>query len=203
MRHFIFTGIFCSLALFNPHSNTLHAQGQGQFEEIGRVVLNKGNLDIYGWNEFLIYSEDVSFRAKIPVPVLVGIAIHESAYFGSDLAKNARNIYGITAFRDWNNRSVYRKGHPIWNANIGKFENKNTPFRFYESIGESVYDFAAFISHPRYDKARTCGNDVKCFLEELQKAGYAQDKNWASKIYKMLLRYDVLNTKIHRRSLGR
>ncbi len=200
MRNTILSGIICLLTTINPLAiNTLHAQ----FEKIGQVVLSKGNLSLYEWNEFVMYCEAVSIRTKIPVPVLIGIAIHESAYFSSDLAKSASNVFGITALRDWNNRPIYRKGHPLRNTLTGKFENKSTPFRFYENRGESVYDFAAFISHQRYAKAWKCQEDIECWLEELKAAGYAQDPNWAREITSMLKRYDALNSTISRPSLGK
>jgi flagellum-specific peptidoglycan hydrolase FlgJ len=123
---------------------------------------------------------------------------------GSDLAKNASNFYGITALRkSWAGRPVYRKGHPLWNETTGRFENKSTPFRFYENMGESVYDFAIFIGHPRYAKAWQCGDDVECWLENLQAAGYAQNPAWASSIIKMLNTYKASAQRISRPVLGR
>ena len=200
MRNTILSGIFCLLIAINPLTiNTLHAQYKG----VGQVVLSKGNLNTYEWNEFVMYCEAVSMRTNIPVPLLIGIAVHESSYFGSDLAKKASNVFGITAFRDWTGRPVYSKGHPLWNVQTQQFENKSTPFRFYENIGESVYDFASLISHSRYAKAWQCNGDVKCWLDELQAAGYAQDKAWSAEIFELLNRYGAINQRISRPSLGK
>jgi len=202
MKIIIETLLFCSIFTFNLFTVS-SLQAQTQFKKIEKVVLQKGHLTQQEWNQFIEYCKVVSDRSGIPVEVLVGIAIRESGYFSSDLAKTAFNIFGVTALRDWSKGKVYRMGHPIKNERTGKFENKSTPFRFYESRIHSIYDFATFISHPRYAKAWTCGDDIACWLDNLQAAGYAQDDIWAIQILEMLKRYDVLDTRISRPSLGK
>jgi len=56
-------------------------------------------------------------------------------------------------------------------------------FRAYDSYEESFRDYARLITEtPRYEKALAKVNSVQGWAAELQRAGYATDPNYASKL---------------------
>jgi flagellar protein FlgJ len=68
---------------------------------------------------------------------------------------------------------------------------KHANFRVYDSIKDSIDDFVDFLQqNPRYEKALEKTANPGKFLEELQKAGYATDPNYANKIKSVLERAD-------------
>lgn len=179
--------LICLLTLTSFTVNTL----QAQYDQVGQVVIQKGTLSVYEWNEFVMYCEAVEIRTSVPAAVLIGIALHESAYFSSEVYNNSHNAFGILAYRDWTGRAIYKMPHGKWNKYTKRFDLVSTPFRKYKSLGESVYDFPNFISKSWYAAAWDCGDDVSCWLQELQAAGYAEDSAWAEEIIEMLVRYRI------------
>ncbi|MBP6753009.1 MAG: glucosaminidase domain-containing protein, partial [Alicycliphilus sp.] len=56
-------------------------------------------------------------------------------------------------------------------------------FRAYDSYEDSFKDYARLINDsPRYEKARAKTHSAVAFAAELQKAGYATDPQYASKL---------------------
>jgi len=188
--------LICLILLTSLSINTL----QAQYDHIGQVVIQKGTLSVYEWNEFVIYCEAVEMRTGIPAELLVSIACHESGFFSSEVFEEGFNAFGILAYRDWSGKPIYEMPHQKWNKTTQKFDMVSTPFRKYTNLVESVYDFPSFISKSWYAKAWNCGDDVPCWLQELQAAGYAEDKNWSKKIKNMIDRYEM-NKKISRPQL--
>lgn len=182
--------LICLITLTSFTVNTL----QAQYDHAGQVVIQKGTLSVYEWEEFVMYCEAVEIKTGIPVALLIGIALHESAYFSSQLYDNSFNAFGILAKRDWENKPTYGMPHKKWNAVTKRFDMVSTPFRKYATLGESVYDFPNFINKSWYAKAWNCGEDVPCWLQELQAAGYAEDKQWSREISELIERYGLTKT---------
>jgi flagellar protein FlgJ len=60
-------------------------------------------------------------------------------------------------------------------------------FRAYASYAEAFTDYANLLkSNPRYSAALQAGNDPKAFAQGLQKAGYATDPSYASKLHRII-----------------
>lgn len=99
----------------------------------------------------------------------------------------SNNLFGIKSSRDWTDKPT------TW-AQTLEFENgvmqqKTEPFRTYESIDESVNDFAEFVqSNRRYQSALEHAHDPERFLQELHKAGYATDPDYGSKVNSVMSR---------------
>ncbi|MGK0365253.1 MAG: flagellum-specific peptidoglycan hydrolase FlgJ [Saprospiraceae bacterium] len=172
--------------------NTLHAQ----YDQVGQVVLQKGTLSVYEWNEFVMYCEAVEIRTGIPAALLVGISLHESAYFSSTVYDNSFNAFGILAYRDWSDKPTYQMPHRKWNNKTKRYDLVSTPSRKYANLGESVYDFPNFINKSWYSAAWDCGEDVPCWLQELHAGGYAEDVHWSQEITEMLVKYGLSNGEI-------
>ena len=76
----------------------------------------------------------------------------------------------------------------------GTAVKKQANFRAYDSIKESVNDFVDFLTqNPRYQEALQNTAKPAEFLDSLQKAGYATDPNYASKIKQVLNSAELKN----------
>jgi len=93
---------------------------------------------------------------------------------------NSFNLFGIKADQRWQGDRVevttreYRHG---------VVQQEKAAFRAYDSIGEAFEDYVQFImGSPRYRPALERGYDAEAYARELQRAGYATDPNYSSKI---------------------
>lgn len=115
---------------------------------------------------------------------IIAIAALETGW-GSHVARTQNgqisyNLFGIKADRSWNKGQVYASTLEFEN---GAMQRRQEPFRTYQSAAESVHDFARFIQeNPRYQTALDKASDPHQFIEELHKAGYATDPNYAEKV---------------------
>ena len=100
--------------------------------------------------------------------------------------QSSNNFFNIKADKSW-------QGDKAAKASL-EFEDgvavkKQSNFRAYNNIAESFDDFVNFLQqNPRYKSAlKTTANPTE-YLNELQKAGYATDPNYAQKIINVLSR---------------
>ena len=90
------------------------------------------------------------------------------------------NYYGIKAGSSWQG--------PTEDLNSPEFENgrmvtRNSRFRAYPSVLESMQDYVSLITgNERYAKAAASSYDPDRYFEEIQKAGYATDPQYAAKL---------------------
>ena len=96
------------------------------------------------------------------------------------------NLFNIKADRSWQGEHAkkmtleFEQGLPV---------KKQANFRAYDSIKESINDYVDFLqSNPRYSKALNNVDKPEQYLDDLQKAGYATDPNYAQKIKNVLQR---------------
>ncbi|MBN2680515.1 flagellar assembly peptidoglycan hydrolase FlgJ [Acidithiobacillus montserratensis] len=98
--------------------------------------------------------------------------------WGSHVAGN--NLFGIKGGGGWLGASVHSLTHEFEN---GVNEVENAAFRAYQSVGQSVQNYAQLLMHnPRYRQALGQGNNIAGFAEALQQGGYATDPHYASKL---------------------
>jgi flagellar protein FlgJ len=96
------------------------------------------------------------------------------------------NLFNIKADRSWDGHSVnvqtleYHNGIP---------QKESANFRRYETIMDSFKDYREFLNKPRYEKAMDVAGNSQSFIQELQKAGYATDPNYAKKVTRILDTY--------------
>lgn len=97
---------------------------------------------------------------------------------------SSNNLFNIKSDKSWDGEKAskvtleFEQGTPV---------KKQASFRAYDSIKESVNDFVDFLTqNPRYQEALQNTAKPSEFLDSLQKAGYATDPNYASKIKKVL-----------------
>ncbi|PLY16727.1 MAG: flagellar assembly peptidoglycan hydrolase FlgJ [Sedimenticola sp.] len=96
----------------------------------------------------------------------------------------ANNLFGIKADSRWGGDKVtvstleYEQGVAV---------RKKAHFRAYEDYRQSFLDYVDFLkADPRYAKALQSTDDPVAYFQELQKAGYATDPNYAKKISAVL-----------------
>lgn len=124
----------------------------------------------------------------IPATFMIAQAAHETGW-GRKEIKNADgttsyNLFGIKAGPNWKGATT----DTTTTEYIGGHAHKVTQtFRAYASYAESFADYANTMKNsPRYAAVVAAGNDANGFAKGLQKAGYATDPSYASKLAKMI-----------------
>lgn len=104
--------------------------------------------------------------------------------------QSANNLFGIKAGQRWQGKAAqatsleYEQGQPVMRASA---------FRSYDSFVQSMEDYVSLIgSDARYSQARAVAHDPDAYFEALQRAGYATDPQYASKL-KQVLRSDAFS----------
>jgi flagellar protein FlgJ len=116
--------------------------------------------------------------------VLLAQAALETGW-GRSIIKNSNgsnsfNLFNIKADKAWQGKQA-QVSTLEFEGGIAK--KVNAGFRSYASFQESFHDYVDFIkSNPRYrDALKQAGNGER-YLQELQRAGYATDPNYANKV---------------------
>jgi len=124
----------------------------------------------------------------IPAKFMIAQAAHETGW-GRKEIKNADgstsfNLFGIKATPGWKGATT-----DITTTEYigGKAHKVTQTFRAYASYAESFADYANTMKNsPRYAAVVAAGNDANGFAKGLQKAGYATDPAYATKLAKMI-----------------
>jgi peptidoglycan hydrolase FlgJ len=93
---------------------------------------------------------------------------------------SSNNLFGVKAGSSWGGDSV--------SAATQEFDGSgmigaHSAFRAYPDAQASLQDYVATLKgNPRYSAALGSGNDVTAFASALQKAGYATDPHYATKV---------------------
>lgn len=119
---------------------------------------------------------------KIPASITLAQGILESGAGSSDLAANANNHFGIKCGSDWQGET-YRKDD----------DEKDECFRKYNSIDDCFNDHSLFLtSKARYSELfKLDVTDYKEWAQGLQNAGYATNKEYATKLVKIIEDYEL------------
>ena len=129
-------------------------------------------------------AQRVARESGIPASYMLGQAGHETGWGKSEIrgdnGSNSFNLFGIKAGGSWNGKvaeiatAEYVDGIP---------RKVKAKFRAYDSYEESFRDYARLISeNPRYAKAMQSTGSATAYASALQKAGYATDPLYASKL---------------------
>jgi flagellum-specific peptidoglycan hydrolase FlgJ len=129
-------------------------------------------------------------RTGIPASVTIAQAILETYWGSSRLAREANNYFSIKAHtRTGPAGAVWFN---VWEVIGGRNVMQNQPFRAYNSIAESFVDFGRFfVENGRYAAALAARSDPKQFAREINRAGYATDPAYASKLIALMDRYNL------------
>jgi flagellum-specific peptidoglycan hydrolase FlgJ len=126
----------------------------------------------------------------VPASVTIAQAILESYWGSSRLAREARNYFGIKAqTRAGSAGSVW---FDVWEVIGGRNVVQSQAFRAYDTVAESFTDHGRFfVENRRYAAAMAAREDPKQFAREINRAGYATDPTYASKLIGLMDRYNL------------
>jgi len=129
-------------------------------------------------------AEEAAARIGVDPKVLVAQAALETGWgksvMRSDSGGNSHNLFGIKATSSWKGdqaraiTSEFRDGQMV---------KETAQFRSYDSYADSFHDLVSTLqNNDRYQGVVKSADNPEQFVKELQKAGYATDPNYASKI---------------------
>ncbi|GGY19384.1 flagellar assembly peptidoglycan hydrolase FlgJ [Massilia dura] len=130
------------------------------------------------------HAEEASRATGIPAKFMLGQAALESGWGKREIkaadGTTSHNLFGIKAGADWKGKTVDVATTEYVN---GRAQRKIERFRAYDSYADSFKDYARLITNnPRYEKVLASAGDAAAFARNLQKAGYATDPNYATKL---------------------
>ncbi|MBL4942757.1 MAG: flagellar assembly peptidoglycan hydrolase FlgJ [Colwellia sp.] len=126
----------------------------------------------------------VQEKLGVPFQVVIAQAALETGW-GQKIIKDqqgssSNNLFNIKADERWAGEKIQKDTLEFEHGTMVK---KSAPFRVYQSLADSVNDYVNFLSSSdRYQEALQNSSDVEHFLQGLQKAGYATDPQYATKI---------------------
>lgn len=133
-------------------------------------------------------AQSASASSGIPARFMLSQAALESGWGKREIRRadgsTTHNVFGIKAGKNWTGPTVdvttteYVNGHP---------RRVVAKFRAYNSYDEAFADYAKLISNnPRYASVVASTDDAAKFANNLQRAGYATDPNYAAKLVKIM-----------------
>ncbi len=133
-------------------------------------------------------AERVAAESGIPATFMLGQAAHETGWGRRELVgadgRSANNLFGIKAGGNWNGPVVEATTTEVIDGQAMKVKAR---FRAYDSPEDSFRDYAKLITgSPRYAGVVRAGGDAQSFAQNLQKAGYATDPQYASKLVRVI-----------------
>lgn len=122
-------------------------------------------------------------RSGIPASITLAQGIHESAFGNSELARKAKNHFGIKCTKDWEGKKMYK-----WDD-----EAQKSCFRFYRSAEDSYVDHTDFLLNRRhyaflFEYKR---DEYKRWAKGLRRAGYATDPRYPEKLIRTIEKYQL------------
>jgi hypothetical protein len=130
-------------------------------------------------------------RTGIPASIKLAQGLLESDWGRSNLANEANNHFGIKCGFGWTGGTFFKEDDDYENGKLVK-----SCFRAYANAAESYIAHSDFLSKPRkskrYDFLFHYGNqDYKSWAKGLQKAGYATDPSYPSKLIGIIEKYEL------------
>ncbi|MFJ4430035.1 flagellar assembly peptidoglycan hydrolase FlgJ [Pseudomonas sp. NPDC089395] len=129
-------------------------------------------------------AEQAAKRIGVDPRYLVAQAALETGW-GKSVMRNSdgsssHNLFGIKATGNWEGDSARAITSEFRD---GQFVKETAAFRSYASYQDSFHDLVSLLqNNARYQDAVKSADKPEQFVQELQKAGYATDPNYASKI---------------------
>lgn len=125
-------------------------------------------------------AEAAARELGLPTEVVVGHAALETGWGRHQPAGDSNNLFGIKADAGWRGAKASSETREV---RAGVERSERADFRRYDSADESLADYVRFLrGNPRYAQALAHGGDAAQFAQGLQKAGYATDPRYASKL---------------------
>lgn len=136
------------------------------------------------WQHALDAAQSIGIKPQF----MVGQAALESGW-GQHEIRNANgttthNLFGIKAGKGWTGPVVEKATTEYVN---GVAQKTTAKFRVYSTYAESFQDYAKLLNNnPRFSGVVSNGKNAEGFAHGLQKAGYATDPAYASKLMRLI-----------------
>jgi len=160
-----------------------------QSQDIDKNNVSKTFSDQKSFVDTLMpYAKKVAKTLGISPAALVAQSALETGW-GKKIINNTDNessfnLFNIKAHKSWEGETVSKDSLEVENG-IGV--KRRSELRAYESYAQSFDDYGKFITkNQRYSDALKQGGDAGRYVEELQKAGYATDPQYADKIKQIM-----------------
>lgn len=146
--------------------------GTGAINAIKSNGTIEGFIDTYGQAAF-----DIGKQAGIPYEAILAQSGIESGWGQSKLTTQGNNFFGIKADASWDGKVL---SFPTFEANPPR--TIVAQFRAYDSPAAGFEGYANFIKeNERYKEALKYPGDPARYIQEVAKAGYATDPEYATK----------------------
>lgn len=138
---------------------------------------------IFGQQKFTISSyieehkkvaQQLMKETGVPASVILAVAIHESAYGNSRIAKNLNNHFGI---KGKNNSKTIRSA-----------------YKGYGSVTNSYLDFIDLLKRRKSTQGlfeQKGSTDYNAWIKGISRSGYSATKGWSSKVLSTIDRYNL------------
>ena len=135
-------------------------------------------------HNLLPHARTASQMTGIPAAYLIGHAALESGWGKAEPrfadGRPSHNLFGIKATGSWQGAQARAITSEFKG---GQMVKETAAFRSYDSYQDSFHDLVTLLqSNNRYKEVLNAADKPEQFVRELQKAGYATDPNYASKI---------------------
>lgn len=110
----------------------------------------------------------------VPASVILGVAIHESAYGNSRIAKHLNNHFGV---KGRNNSKTIRSA-----------------YKGYQSVAASYQDFVGLLQRRKATAhlfEKYAHGDHESWIKGIARAGYSETGDWSAKVLSIIDRYDL------------
>jgi len=129
-------------------------------------------------------AQEAAARIGVDPKILVAQAALETGYGKSVMraqdGSSSHNLFGIKATGNWQGEQARAITSEFRN---GQMVKETAQFRSYSSYADSFHDLVSLLqNNDRYQGVVKSADNPEQFVKELQKAGYATDPNYASKI---------------------
>jgi LysM repeat protein len=129
-------------------------------------------------------------QTGVPASVTIAQAILESYWGSSRLATDANNYFGIKAQPQGGTAGSV--AFNVWEVIGGRNVVENQAFRAYNSVADSFVDHGLFfLQNPRYATAMAVKDDARKFAVAINRAGYATDPSYSTKLIGLMDRYNL------------
>jgi peptidoglycan hydrolase FlgJ len=141
-------------------------------------------------NRLAAHAEEASRSTGIPARFMIGQAALESGWGKREIraadGTPSHNLFGIKAGAGWTGKVVEAVTTEYVNGEPHKRVEK---FRAYDSYADAFRDFGRLLrGNPRYRQVLANAQDAHGFAQGLQRAGYATDPAYASKLTRIIAR---------------
>lgn len=144
------------------------------------------------------YAKEAAAKLGVDPCILVAQSALETGWgkyvLTNEHGESSHNVFNIKATASWQDKKV---AHQTLEFNNGVVYREAAEFRAYDSIQSSFEDYALFIGeNGRYKNALEKANNNHDYVNELQRAGYATDPEYARKILAVADQVDHYKKKI-------